>query len=164
MGQGDPMNHGTVDMDLSPDATTGSDRHHSASDHPTPSTSSNKASSHTSYTPPNLDDAATHSTSNSYTNASSAPSMSPSTAAYFQNAHTFGQFFSPPPDTVGKDSIGSSNPFSMQGGWEYPVTQPGGQTGMTPGATTGMSPMGEGQWTQMLEGMVWNGWTAEPQR
>lgn len=159
---GEGMVNTTNDMDTSPDA---SDRQNSTSDHPTPSTNSNKGSSHTSFTPPNHDQEqhATANTGTPYPNHNNiTPGMSPSTAAntfFQQNAASFSQFFPTAPDTP-KDPAGVENPFGMPASWDYNNAQTGG-TGMTPTATgggTGMSPLNDGQWSQMLEGMGWNGW------
>lgn len=176
LGEGGDLNT----MDLSPDGSgSNSDHHHhSASDHPTPSTSaSNKApSSHTSYTPPHFDDAS-HQQSSNY--SSNGANMSPSAFFNTGNVNSYGmspntaaQFFpftSASPKQPGQTiNVGATeNPFSFPHSWEHgggagpqgPTGMtPGATTGLTPGATTGMSPMGDGQWTQMLEGMNWNGW------
>ena len=157
-------------MDLSPDVSTG-EPHASrgTSDHPTPSTSSNKGSSHTSFTPPHFDD----SSHSAY--PSSTTMMSPNTAAntYFQNAESYAPF-SPSSSGASKEGPGGlPSAFSFPAGWDYSNDGPAntgsgmkdrnhtgltpGSTGMTPGAT-GMTPiaMPDGSWNMnALEGNEW---------
>ena len=167
---GEGMASNIHDIDMSPDT---SDRQNSTSDHATPSTNSNKGSSHTSFTPPNIDqDPAASTTTNtnnnnrfypSQNNSGFKPSMSPNTAAASSFAASFGQFFPTTEDTP-KDPAGMEIPFGMAASWDYANSASGGGTGLTPTATgsgSGMSPLNEGQWTQMLEGMGWNGWPQE---
>jgi hypothetical protein len=157
-------------MDLSPDVSTG-EPHASrgTSDQLTPSTSSNKGSSHTSFTPPHFDD-------NSHSAyPSSSTMMSPNTAAnaYFQNAESYAQF-SPGSSGASKDGPGGlPSSFSFPASWDYSADGPAntgtgmkdhnptgltpGPTGMTPGAT-GMTPiaMPDGSWQiNALEGSEW---------
>ena len=157
-------------MDLSPDVSTG-EAHVSKGtpDHPTPSTSSNKGSSHTSFTPPHFDD-------NSHPGyPSSSATMSPNTAAnaYFQNADSYAQF-SPEMSAGNKEGSGGiPSTFSFPASWDYSANGPAntgtgmkdhnptgltpGPTGMTPGAT-GMTPiaMPDGSWhLNALEGNEW---------
>ena len=168
-------------MDLSPDVSTG-EQHTSraTSDHPTPSTSSNKGSSHTSFTPPHFDDSS-HSTY-----PSSSTMMSPNTAAnaYFQNVESYAQF-SPGSSGASKEGPGGlPNAFSFPASWDYSndgsaSTGSGmkdqnhtgltpGPTGMTPGAT-GMTPipMPDGSWNvNAPEGNEWifTNWNAPTQQ
>jgi hypothetical protein len=150
-------------MDLSPDVSSG-EVHPSrgTSDHPTPSTSSNKGSSHTSFTPPHFDD-------NSHSAyPSSSTMMSPNTAAnaYFQNADSYPPF-SPGSSGASKGDIsGLPSTFSFPASWDYSVDGPANTgtgmkdhnaTGLTPGPT-GMTPiaMPDGSWQMnSLEGSEW---------
>jgi hypothetical protein len=148
-------------MDLSPDVSTG-EAHASrgTSDHPTPSTSSNKGSSHTPFTPPHFDD-------NSHAGyPSSSTMMSPNTAAnaYFQNVESYPPF-SPGSPGASKES-GVPNTFSFPSGWDYSADgsantgtdmKDHNPTGLTPGPS-GMTPiaMPDGSWQlNTLEGSEW---------
>jgi hypothetical protein len=153
-------------MDLSPDVSTG--EAHVSKGTPTPSTSSNKGSSHTSFTPPHFDD-------NSHSGYPSSTTMSPNTAAnaYFQNTESYPPF-SPEMSAGNKEGSGGlPGTFSFPASWDYSANGPAntgtgmkdhnptgltpGPTGMTPGPT-GMSPiaMPDGSWNlNALEGNEW---------
>jgi hypothetical protein len=94
--------------------------------------------------------------------------LSPNSAAQFYP-------FSSAPKQQGQtvDVGQSENPFSFPQAWEHgggsgaqgPSGMTPGGTGMTPGASGGLSPLGDGNWTQMLEGMTWNQvWPDQGQR
>jgi len=127
---------GSNEMDTSMDQQSSS---HSG--FPTPGTSSHKgSSSHTSFTPPDLDES----------NQNCRSSTDNQNATLFSN-QPFGEDFSPTqffPPTPGKDN---ESAFVIPPGWEL------GATGMTPGSGQGMMAMGDGAWSQMLEGMGWEG-------
>lgn len=150
-------------MDLSPDVSAG-ELHASrgTSDHPTPSTSSNKGSSHTSFTPPHFDD----SSHSAY--PSSSTMLSPNIAAntYFQNVESYPPF-SPGSSTASKEGAGGlPNAFSFPASWDYSADGPANTStgikdhnppGLTPGPT-GMTPiaMPDGSWQiNTLEGSEW---------
>lgn len=144
-----------MDVDISP--TNGSSEHHSSSGHPTPSTTSHKSSSRTSYSPHRTDEA---SGSQYQTGITTAPS--PHTATFFTSENNFAgyspgaqQFFA---STPGQYTDGS---FTIPPGWDFQ----NGHTGMTPdnrtGPTaslqTGLSPLEEGGWANMLDEFGWDG-------
>jgi hypothetical protein len=166
-------------MDLSPDVSSGEPlTSRGTSDHPTPSASSNKGSSRTSFTPPHFDD----SSHSAY--PSSSTMMSPNTAAnaYFQSTESY-PHFSPRSSVASKEGTGGlPNTFSFPSNWDYsadglantstsmkdhnPTGLTPGPTGMTPGAT-GMSPiaMPDGSWQMnALEGQEWifANWNSPP--
>lgn len=143
VGYGDPQ---STAMDLSPDVPN---LDHQGSlgtpDQPTPSTSSNKGSSHTSFTPPSLEDG-------SKSRHASAPISSDTTAhSFFQNPGSYTQ-----PDAN----------FSFPGNWDYTAegsaSNPAGMkehmsTGMTPGAT-GLTPIAMPDGTWQMNGLEGNEW------
>lgn len=180
---GDNVSYGdslATAMDLSPDTATGEQQaSRGTSDHPTPSTSSNKGSSHTSFTPPQFDDGGN-------ANQASSNSMSAHTAgdSFFQNPGSYNQFapgFSPGFTGASKEGPeGMPSSFSFPASWDYSADGPANTgtgmkdhnpTGMTPGATgitsgatgmtpgaTGMTPiaMPDGTWQiNALEGNEW---------
>ncbi|KAI9819894.1 MAG: hypothetical protein M1827_006464 [Pycnora praestabilis] len=144
---GDPQQNLYSDMDTSPDNRV-DDLHHSTdTSHTSPSMGSNKgSSSHTSFTPPHMDDSQ-HSTSTSH---HSGP------PAFFASTPFAGlspsQFL---PPTPGKDR---DSAYVYSQAWTTDHSGMAQQvTGMTP-ANTDMTPIGVGDnWTQMLEGMGWDG-------
>ncbi|KAI9873216.1 MAG: hypothetical protein M1830_000701 [Pleopsidium flavum] len=147
MADGDFMHK--MDMDLS--SNNGSSEHHSSSNHPTPSTTSHKGSSRTSYSPPQTDEAPA---TQYHTIIANGPS--PNAAAFFDSDNNFTdyspgaqQFLAPTP---GQDNDGA---FVIPPGWDLQ----GGHTGMTPdrqtGAAldlqTGLMPFGDDGWGNMLD-------------
>ena len=166
---GDPQSMDVV-QELSSDSRK-------TSDHPTPSTTSAKGSSHTSFTPPHFDDSST-STNPTYPNSSSA--MSPA-GHFFQNADPFAAFTMPAQQQPKTPPVGLQNPFSYPSSWDYSHDGPAntgtgrvegsGQqqqhTGLTPQASTGLTPgpsgmtpiaMPDGSW--QLPGGEGNEWMA----
>ena len=124
-----------------------SDERHSTSNEPTPSTS-HQASSHTSYSPPHEEDEIPD---NHHSLQQSSGSTAPMTAFY--SSAPFPGFNPPPEANFPSPSPGREdhNNFTLPSGWEV------GSSGVALGSTTGFSPLGEGGWTQMLDGMGWDG-------
>ena len=138
------MNHiqstNNFDTEMSSDRT--SDRHHSISNHPTPTTS-HHGSSNTSYSPQNNDDLdPSHQVP---VNTTSGPS------AYFNPSVPFAAFSSSAeggfPQVDGR-LIPDPEHYSVHPGWEL-----GHDSGLP---NPGLSPLGDG-WRHMLDGMGWDG-------
>ena len=155
-------------MDLSPD-TSAAEQHSSQgpSNHPTPSTSSNKGSSHAPFTPPHFEDNA----STIYSSSSNGMPSGSGTAQFYQNAESFNKLQS----EINKDGPSEmQNPFSYSASWDYSSDGPAntgagvkdpnpteiapGPSGMT-SCSPGMTPMtmSDGSWPGMniLEGQDW---------
>ncbi|KAI9696580.1 MAG: hypothetical protein M1836_005599 [Candelina mexicana] len=136
------------DMDISPDNNGGRHSSTSTSDHTTPNSSHNASSSHTSFTPPNLDDSQTYPPTQNRGDLASNDVDNP-TSTFFNMPNyqdlANGDMF---PSTPSKDD----NAFAMPPGWDFGL---GGGTGMTPTAT-GMTPVSGQVWSEMLEGMGWD--------
>ena len=108
-----PDGHNWTEMDMSPD---GSGATRISSGQPTPSSTSNKASSHTSFSPPQ--------------NLGISPNMldsnSPSSLPPFQNTSTFGQYPSSVTGVNQSTAIGTTgpagmqNPLAMPASWDLP--------------------------------------------
>lgn len=163
----------TQAMDLSPDAAVDQQASRGTSDRATPSTSSNKGSSHTSFTPPNFDDSGN-------TNQSSSAAARSKYAAgdsFFQNVGSYGHLpagFSPGNSEANKEGPeGLPNPFSFSASWDYSADGPANTgtgmkdhnpTGMTPGApgltpgATGMTPIAMPDGTWQMSGIEGNEW------
>ena len=140
--EGEAMNsHNMFDTEMSPDHT--SDWGNSLSNHPTP-TNSNNSSSNTSYSPPHIEDTeSTHTSTGPSAAATGFLHPSTSFAGYTPPANA--QYHLPIP-------AGSADSnYVIPPGWEI------GPGGVVPSASTGLSPIGESGWTQMLEGMGWDG-------
>jgi hypothetical protein len=131
------------DTELSPDQT--SERHASLSGQPTPTTS-HQASSNTSYSPtgqadpdPTGDVASAARPAGPYFHA-----PTPSFTGFTPPAHTYATS----PDRAMVDPDG----FTMPASWDL-----GPDSGFMPGPEAVLSPMGEAGWSQMLDGMGWDG-------
>ncbi|MCJ1286276.1 hypothetical protein MMC26_005621 [Xylographa opegraphella] len=130
------------DTEMSSDHT--SDRHHSISNHPTPTTS-HHGSSNTSYSPQNNDDMDPSQQPPVHNTAGPSPYYNPSVpfAAFTPSAE--GGF----PQADGR-MISDAEQYSVHPVWEL---------GQDPGLpASGLSPLGEG-WRHMLDGMGWDGHT-----
>ena len=168
---GDPQ---ATAMDLSPDIA-GNEQQTSrgTSDHATPSTSSNRGSSHTSFTPPHFEDGGS---ATQPASASARPS-NPAGDTFFQNVRSYGQFpagFSPGISEANKEGPdGLPNSFAFPTSWDYSADGPSNtgtgvkdhnSTGMTPGATgltpgaTGMTPIAMPDGTWQINGLDGNEW------
>ena len=129
-------NRQIFDTEMSSDHT--SDRQNSVSNLPTP-TNSHQSSSNTSYSPHAEDSESTHppaTTEAFFEQGTSFPSFTQSTDPHFPS-HSLGR--------------GDTDNYVIPPGWDI------SPEGVVPSATTGLSPMGENGWTQMLEGMGWDG-------
>lgn len=134
-----------VDTDMSSEQA--SDRQSSLlSDHQTP-LNSRQPSSNTSYSPPTVDDCS-HPTIT--TNGPSTVSFD-STDQFTGFTPTSDTHFPHSPDNP---SGQEPNGFTIPAGWEVGAD---GALHVQPGASTGLSPLGESGWTQILEGMGWDG-------
>lgn len=123
-----------TDMSSSDQQTTGSNQ-------PTPNLS-HHSSSNTSYSSPHLADDA-----NPNAQLSATTDSNP---AFFGAEHSFAGF-TPPED---QSQYPLPGPAKIDADFEaWRAGPPGG----TPSAGTGLSPMGEGEWTQIMEGMGWDG-------
>ncbi|KAI9735208.1 MAG: hypothetical protein M1834_001798 [Cirrosporium novae-zelandiae] len=156
-----------LDMDISVDNE--SERHHSTStDHSTPASCSNKASSHTSPTPPQSEDSLPQinrqymqQQRSNVSNSISQPSMS----AFYSNSASYGfdqnsahaQFFSQQgQETTNAGSGTGTTPGresdnNLPPGWDFEGFSPGISTGMTPS----FNPGDPSSWSTMLENMAW---------
>ena len=155
---------GLSEMDLFPDGSSG-DRNHS--DHPTPSTASNKGSSNTSFTSPHFDESS-H-TNYPATSAKTSPNTTANTAAavFFDDPDSFAQFplrLADLPEEIA--SGGMNNSFAMPASWDYSTGVPNNTgtgmkdnnlTGSNPGTGTTPMPMGDASWHEanVLEGQEW---------
>ena len=142
-------------MDTSPDASGDSSRFSKThSDHATPSSNSNKASSHTSFSPQNFDD----STRVPYTSSSSG--VSPNIQNTMFQPNNFGQGPTQLGAMASEGPAGMNTPFSMPANWDFsndgPAQTSTGLTphnpnnisqssGLTPGPT-GMTPISMPDW------------------
>ncbi len=139
------------DMDISPDNSGGGGHDStSTSDHTTPNSSHNASSSHTAYTPPNLDDSQTYPPTQNRGDLNSSTDINNNTSSFFpvpdyQDLANTNMF----PPTPGKDE----NAFAMPPGWDLGLG--GGGTGLTPEAS-GMTPVSGQAWSEMLENMGWD--------
>jgi hypothetical protein len=138
-------NSGVMDMDLSFENVRGQ-RYNSlsTSEHPTPSTSSNNASSQTSFSPPHIEEHA------NLKSTSTLANVSPNTATSFSNNQNYPPFTPDLPHSAKLSSPeGASNPFAMHGAWNH---ADGGQVlgnsagqygvgGMTPDEIQSWQPM-----------------------
>ena len=152
MANGNPMHK----MDMEATSNNGSSENHSSSNHPTPSTTSNKSSSRTSYSPPQLDET----TASQYlSNMANVPS--PNTAAFFDSRNTFGGY------SPGTQNILTSLPdqdvggsFAVASGWEFQSGQtgltPDNRTEIPPSLPTGMNQLEESGWVNMLNDFGWD--------
>lgn len=157
-GNGDAMHK----MDLEVTSSNGGSEQHSSSNHPTPSTTSNKSSSRTSYSPPQLDEISATQYLNNIANA-----PSPNTSAFFDSTNTFAGY-SPGAQNIlaplpGQDIDGS---FVVPSGWDFQ----GGRTGLTPdnrielppSMQAGMNSLDESGWVDMLNDLGWDPLTGVP--
>ena len=121
------------------------DRPQSLSNHPTPPGSLNSSSN--SYSPPSLEEVDEH-------NPSRHASHQAPPGSFFHHSTTFPNYpsssnsrYLPPPNARTDE-----NNFAMSSAWEI------GSSDVLPTTPAGMSPVsGEGAWTQMLDGMGWDG-------
>lgn len=154
MVNGSPIQ--TIDVEVA--SNNESSENHSSSNHPTPSTNSNKSSSCTSYSPPQLDEmSATQYLSNI------ASISSPNTSAFFDSNNTNNTFggYSPGSQPVlatmpGQEIDGS---FVVPSDWDFQS----GRTGLTPDSRielppslqAGMNSLDGSGWTNMLDDFGW---------
>lgn len=149
-------------MDMEVISNNGSSENHSSSNHPTPSTTSNKSSSRTSYSPPQLDDTSATQFLNNIASVSS-----PNTSAFFDSGNTFGGY-SPGSQQVfasmpGQEIDGS---FVVPSAWDFQS----GQTGLTPKTQTesppsqqaGTNPLEESGWANMMGDFGWDSLAGVP--
>ena len=135
-----------IDTDMSSEQA--SDRHSSLlSDRQTPLNSHQASSNTSSYSPPTINDGS-HPT---------ITASGPSTV-FFDSSNQFTGFTptsdSHFPHNPNNSNGQNSNGFTIPTGWEVEVE---GALHAQPGASTGLSPLGESGWTQILEGMGWDG-------
>ncbi|KAA6406978.1 MAG: Fungal specific transcription factor [Lasallia pustulata] len=114
------------------------------SNQPTPNTS-HHSSSNTSYSSPHLADDA-----NPNCNLNGSADSHP---AFFGGDSSFAGF-TPPEDHSQYSLPGPAKADAGVGGYEPWRSNP---VVGTPSAGTGLSPLGEGEWTQIMEGMGWDG-------
>lgn len=137
------------DTDMSSEQT--SERQNSLlSDHPTPLNSQQPSSNTSSYSPPTVDGF----------NLSSQPTITANghPIAFFDSHNQF-PGFTPAPETQFPHSPDDPNTqdssgFTIPTGWELGDD---GAVHTHSGALTGFSPLEESGWTQILEGMGWDG-------
>jgi len=151
MVNGSPIH--TMDVEVA--SNNGSSENHSSSNHPTPSTTSNKSSSCTSYSPPQLDEmSATQYLSNI------ASISSPNTSAFFDSNNTFGGYSpgsQPVLATMPEQEIDGS--FVVPSDWDFQS----GRTGLTPDSRielppslqAGMNSLDGSGWANMLDDYGW---------
>jgi hypothetical protein len=159
------------EMDTSPDPSGEStllSRPHS--NHPTPSSTSNKGSSHTPFTPPQFDDGP----SGTYRTTSANMSPNLGTHSIYQSSDTFGSYSAQFAEQGKEGPQGMNTPFAMPASWDYsndgsantgtglkphnPANVSGQAAAMMP-IPTGMTPISvtdvTWQGTNIMEGNEW---------
>ncbi len=144
-------------MDTENPFSNGGSDHPSSSGHPTPSTTSNKSSSHTSYSPPHTDDPSAGQNPTFH-----APAPSPSATAIFDSGNTFTGFSPGSQQFLADVRAPSSNQtYGVLAGWvdqnQPPNMTPGNRDQLaSSNLPPGMAPFEEGGWVNMLNDFGWD--------
>ncbi|PGH27404.1 hypothetical protein AJ80_00882 [Polytolypa hystricis UAMH7299] len=165
-----------MELDMSTEVSTGSDRMHSYSDHTTPST--NKASSNSSFSPPHADQPSPKQFQQQQQPTLYPPTTTTTTSSQLNNLPPTTSTSSPPGYTAfftgsadfREEQSGFENPFSFSSGWDVPLRQPQQETtpstssasasasAQMPSVTGAAPPFGDMTWPQTPNVTGWNNW------